>query len=104
MMGDHYYRGLYKQGRRCLKCLREVHVEHQMPFTSAFLRGICRKCWSDEVQREQEAADRKDGRLSSSESYEMSEVLPFGGWCGPAPLGLRSDARWYKKAGGNGDG
>lgn len=91
---------------RCGRCLKT----YELPSNQAHAkRMICNECFAFDENRRREAESAVCGGLSSSPEFELSTVCnpDTEGRVvirGPRAIGLRSDARWYKKAGGNGDG
>jgi len=88
----------------CDRCGRLFTVETQRPYSGAFLSGICRKCWGSDLARRAEAEQAVPGQASCSELFGLLDLEDTGLKSFQRAIGFRSDARWYKKAGGNGDG
>ena len=91
------------QCERCLKIITVPENKRQQR------QSLCDGCFGFDEQRRQDQKEAVPGGQSSSEAFENSDFgNPFATGverinC-PHIIGLRSDVRWYKKAGGNGDG
>lgn len=97
-----------KEGK--LECDRCLNV-FLLPDENQIMRRLCDKCHQSDIDRRKEAESAEVGRTSSPESFEMRiDVHGSGPIATPEYRGAgssiagRSDARWYKKAGGSGDG
>ena len=91
----------------CQKCERFIGTLGQLIEDRTALTHLCQKCIADRDEqnhmREAEiAADPPEG-LSSPESFELRNIRNYGGNIDRI-IAFRSDVRWYKKFGSNGDG
>jgi hypothetical protein len=94
------------QQMRCERCLKIIAVPED---TKQKLQSLCDGCFGFDEQRRQEQKNGVPGGQSSSEAFENSDFgnhFQTGVEIGRTAnvIGCRSDVRWYKKAGGNGDG
>ena len=97
-----------KEGKlECDRCLSVVAFPDD---ENQILRRLCDKCFKADEERRKEAESAEVGRTSSPESFELREDLHGHSIISPeyrgpgTSIAARSDARWYKKAGGSGDG
>jgi hypothetical protein len=90
----------------CGRCLRIFALEERRYKVTG---GLCDKCLEEDQQRKKDQQEAKAGKQSSSEQYELREDIAVRGTCFSESMKRqsiadRNDARWYKKAGSNGDG
>jgi len=91
---------LSRVGRfRCQRCLKT----EPLPEGALFSR-YCSGCRQYDAERAEEARKAVPGCQSSPEAFELSTAPADLGGDSSRIIGCRSDRRWYKKAGSNGDG
>jgi hypothetical protein len=89
---------LLEQDRfRCQRCLKTE------PLPESGVPRLCSACSQFDADRAEAARNAILGGLSSSPEFEAREFR-YGVIDNRGAIGLRSDVRWYKKAGSNGDG
>ena len=85
----------------CDRCGLLFTVETQRPYSGAFLSGICRTCWGNNLARRAEAEQAIPGQTSCPERFENSEyndrVSVIQSNRLAKYIGCRTDVRWYRK-------
>ena len=100
--------GFYTCGK-CLCRYQSTKLEYG-PQNPESRSSHCRRCWQEDNARFQEIMDSPPvGCTTATPTNDefWAEYASAAGSSTYRPLnafGLRTDARWYKKAGGNGDG
>lgn len=98
--------GIYTCGKCLCRC-RTMKLEYG-PQNPESRSNYCRRCWQENNDRYQEILNPPPvGCRTATPTNDEFWAKYSAAYFTQIPLnafGLRTDVRWYKKAGGNGDG